>query len=50
MSQIPFTTHNGHKLTPGEAQFINLYIETNNGQQSYAEAYPNSNPNNARTK
>ena len=43
-----FQTHDGHKLTPAEAKFIDNYIETNNAQQSYIDAYPNTNPNNAR--
>ena len=47
--RIPkFTTHEGHPLTPGESHFIDAYIQSNNGQQSYMEAYPNSNPKNAR--
>lgn len=29
-----FSTHTGHALTPLEAEFINLYIETGNGRQS----------------
>lgn len=43
-----FTTHDGHPLTPGEAHFIDNYIQSNNGQQSYLDAYPKSNPKNAR--
>ena len=43
-----YTTHTGHKLTPAESKFINNYIESNNGQQSYMDAYPKSNPANAR--
>ena len=31
-----FQTHDGHKLTPAEAKFIDNYIETNNAQQSFA--------------
>ena len=42
-----FSTHTGHTLTPNEARFIDKYIETSNGRQSYIEAYPNSNEKNA---
>ena len=43
-----YQTHEGHPLTPGEANFINYYIESNNASESYIKAYPSSNPNNAR--
>ena len=33
-----FSTHSGHALTPLEAKFISLYIETGNGTQSVKEA------------
>lgn len=33
-----FSTHSGHALTPLEAEFINLYIETGNGRQSVLKA------------
>ena len=42
-----FSTHTGHILTPNEARFIDRYIETSNGRQSYIEAYPQSNEKNA---
>ena len=42
-----FSTHEGHSLTPPEALFIDRYIETGNGRQSYIEAYPNCNPKSA---
>ena len=42
-----FSTNKGHILTPNEARFIDRYIETSNGRQSYIEAYPNSNEKNA---
>ena len=42
-----FSTHDGHSLTPPEALFIDRYIETGNGRQSYIEAYPNCNPKSA---
>lgn len=31
-------THTGHKLTPKEAKFISLYIETGSGQQAVEQA------------
>ena len=40
-------TFEGHDLTPAEAVFIEEYIKTSNGRQSYMIAYPNSNPKNA---
>lgn len=40
-------TYNGHPLTKQEATFIDEYIITGNGLQSYTKAYPKCNPNNA---
>jgi phage terminase small subunit len=37
-NRVKYTTFNGHKLTPQEAQFIDLYIETGNQRQSVIEA------------
>lgn len=40
-----FATHSGHTLTPLQAKFIDLYIETGNGKQSVIQAgYNSSNP------
>ena len=39
-----FATHDGHALTPSEAKFIDEFLKTSNGRQSYITAYPNSNP------
>ena len=40
-----YTTHTGHKLTIGEAKFIDLYIETGNQRQSVIDAgYNNKAP------
>lgn len=33
-----YATNDGHKLTPNEAKFIDLYIETGNARQSVIEA------------
>lgn len=38
-----FATHTGHTLTPLQARFIDLYIETGNGKQSVIDAGYNSN-------
>ena len=35
-----FATHDGHALTANEAKFIDEYIQTGNGRQSYINAYP----------
>lgn len=38
-------THTGHRLSPTQAKFIQLYIETGNGQQSVIDAgYKTNNP------
>ena len=37
-----FSTHTGRSLTPLQAKFIDLYIETGNGKQSVIEAGYNS--------
>ena len=34
-----FSTHTGHPLTPNESKFIDKYVETGNGRQSYIEVY-----------
>jgi phage terminase small subunit len=40
-----FATHSGHALTPLQARFIDLYIETGNGKQSVIDAgYKSSTP------
>lgn len=36
--EIIYTTHSGHKLTPKEAAFIDLYLETGNQRQSVLDA------------
>lgn len=41
-------THDGHELTAQEERFIQEYVVLGNGRQSYLNAYPNSNPNNAQ--
>ena len=47
-NRVSFSTWEGHSLTNAEAKFIDEYIKTSNGQQSYITSYPNSNPKNAR--
>lgn len=42
-SREDFATHTGHALTPLQAKFIDLYIETGNGKQSVIDAGYNSN-------
>ena len=37
-----FATHSGHALTPLQARFIDLYVETGNGKKSVEEAGYNS--------
>ena len=37
-----FATHSGHTLTPKQARFIDIYIETGNGKKSVEEAGYNS--------
>lgn len=37
-THLEYKTHNGHKLTPKEAKFIDLYIETGNQRQSVIDA------------
>lgn len=37
-----FATHSGHTLTPLQAKFIDLYVETGNGKRSVEEAGYNS--------
>ena len=46
-NRVSFSTWEGHSLTNSEAQFIDEYIKTSNGRDSYIKAYPNSNPKNA---
>ena len=43
--RVDFATHTGHSLTPLQAKFIDLYIETANGKQSVIDAgYNTRNP------
>ena len=37
-NRTDFATHSGHTLTPLQARFIDLYIETGNGKKSVEEA------------
>lgn len=41
-NRTDFATHSGHSLTPMQARFIDLYIETGNGKRSVEEAGYNS--------
>jgi len=40
--RLDFATHSGHTLTPLQAKFIDLYVETGNGKKSVEEAGYNS--------
>ena len=42
-----FSTHDGHALTPQEAKFIDEYIQSGNGRQSYIKAYPKASASSA---
>lgn len=44
-NKVRILTNTGHKLTPYEAKFIQLYVETGNGQKSVLDAgYKSKNP------
>ena len=42
-----FSTHDGHALTSQEAKFIDEYIKSGNGRQSYISAYPKASASSA---